>query len=127
WITDTLILLPLGGALFIAFAPLPRLAAGLLALALSLAEVAFWGGSVAAFDFAGGLQLQDRATWFGDLGISYHVGFVGYAIWARRERARAYFASMLLLTAALVGVFAAQDYLLFYVFWEAMLIPLYVL
>jgi NADH-quinone oxidoreductase subunit M len=45
----------------------------------------------------------------------------------RREHARAYFASMLLLTTAVVGVFAAQDYLLFYVFWEAMLIPLYVL
>src|SRR5438045_2307843 len=34
---------------------------------------------------------------------------------------------MLLLTAAIVGVFTAQDLLLFYVFWEAMLIPLYVL
>jgi NADH-quinone oxidoreductase subunit M len=52
---------------------------------------------------------------------------IAYATWVRRERARAYFASMLLLTSALVGVFAAQDYLLFYVFWEAMLIPLYVL
>ena len=52
---------------------------------------------------------------------------IAYATWVRRERARAYFASMLLLTGALVGVFAAQDYLLFYVFWEAMLIPLYVL
>ena len=34
---------------------------------------------------------------------------------------------MLLLTGAIVGVFAAQDLLLFYVFWEAMLIPLYLL
>jgi NADH-quinone oxidoreductase subunit M len=34
---------------------------------------------------------------------------------------------MLLLTAAIVGVFTAQDLLLFYVFWEAMLLPLYVL
>src|SRR5207302_3476955 len=52
---------------------------------------------------------------------------MAYAVWVRRENARAYFASMLLLTGALVGVFAAQDLLLFYVFWEAMLIPLYVL
>ena len=34
---------------------------------------------------------------------------------------------MLFLTGAIVGVFTAQDLLLFYVFWEAMLIPLYVL
>ncbi len=148
WLTDTLILLPLGGAIFIAIAPLPRLAAGLVALAVSLVEIAFWGGALSAFDYragAGSVQLQDTTTWFGDLGISYHVGFTGfaiwlvglsavgmtaaiaYAVWVGREHARAYFASMLLLTTGLVGVFAAQDYLVFYVFWEAMLIPLYVL
>jgi NADH-quinone oxidoreductase subunit M len=147
WLTDTLILLPLGGALFIALAPLPRLAAGLVALSVSLFEIAFWGGALSAFDFgrASPYQLQDSTTWFGDLGISYHVGFTGpaiwlvglsvvgmtaamaYAVWVGRQHARAYFASMLLLTAALVGVFVALDYLLFYVFWEAMLIPLYVL
>jgi len=148
WITDTLILLPLGGAIFIALAPLSRLAAGLVALAVSLVEIAFWGGALTTFDYrtgAGSVQLQEQTKWFGDLGISYHVGFTGfaiwlagltaivmtaavaYAVWVGREKARAYFASMLLLTAAIVGVFAAQDYLLFYVFWEAMLIPLYVL
>src|SRR5712692_6370581 len=110
WLTDTLILLPLGGAIFIALAPLPRLAAGLVALAVSLVEIAFWGGALTTFDYsagAGSVQLQDRTTWFGDLGISYHVGFTGfavwlvgmatiamtaavaYAVWVRRERARA--------------------------------------
>jgi NADH-quinone oxidoreductase subunit M len=148
WLTDTLILLPLGGAIFIAISPLPRLAAGLVALAVSLVEIAFWGGALSTFDYrpaAGAVQLQDTTTWFGDLGISYHVGFTGfaiwlvglsavgmtaaiaYAVWVGRQHARAYFASMLLLTTGLVGVFAAQDYLVFYVFWEAMLIPLYVL
>ncbi len=52
---------------------------------------------------------------------------IAYAFWAGRERPRAYFGLMLFLTGAVVGVFAAQDLLLFYVFWEAMLIPLYVL
>src|SRR5205823_4467965 len=47
--------------------------------------------------------------------------------WAGRERPRAYFGLMLFLTAAVVGVFLAQDLLLFYVAWEAMLIPLYLL
>ena len=113
WLTDTLILLPLGGAIFIAIAPLPRLAAGLVALVVSLFEIAFWGGALSAFDYstgAAGVQLQDTATWFGDLGISYPVGFtgfalwlvgmgaiamtaaVGYAVWVGREHARAYFA-----------------------------------
>ena len=77
--------------------------------------------------------------------MSYHVGqyafslwLVGvtvvvmaacviYGWWVGRDRARAYFALMLFLTGAIVGVFTAQDLLLFYAFFEAMLIPLYVL
>ncbi len=147
WLTDTLLLLPLGGALFVWLVPLPRLAAGLVALTVSLFEIAFWAGAIVRIDWSLGFtpQLESRETWFGDLGISYHVGFTGfglwlagltavvmaaaiaYAFWVGRERPRAYFGSMLLLTTAVVGVFAAQDYLLFYVFWELMLIPLYVL
>jgi NADH-quinone oxidoreductase subunit M len=146
WLTDTLILLPLGGALFVWLVPLPRLAAGLVALAVSLAEIAFWAGALVSFEFADPtVQLQSQATWFGELGISYHVGYTGFGLWLAgltvvvmaaaiafavfvgRGRPRAYFGSMLLLTGAIVGVFSAQDLLLFYVFWEAMLIPLYVL
>src|SRR5204863_263685 len=52
---------------------------------------------------------------------------IAYAFWVGRERARAYMGLMLFLTGAIVGVFAAQDLLLFSAFFEAMLIPLYVL
>jgi NADH-quinone oxidoreductase subunit M len=146
WLTNTLILLPFGAALFIWIVPLPRLAAGLVALAISLVEIAFWAGALVTFEFSEpGVQLQSQVTWFGELGISYHVGYNGFGLWLAgltavvmtaaiayavrvgRERPRAYFGSMLLLTGAIVGVFSAQDLLLFYVFWEAMLIPLYVL
>jgi NADH-quinone oxidoreductase subunit M len=51
----------------------------------------------------------------------------GYAFWVGRDRPRAYFGLMLLLTGAIVGVLVSQDLLLFYVFWEAMLVPLYFL
>jgi NADH-quinone oxidoreductase subunit M len=50
-----------------------------------------------------------------------------YGWWVGRDRGRAYFSLMLLLTGAIVGVFTAQDLLLFYAFFEAMLIPLYIL
>ena len=80
-----------------------------------------------------------------DLGVSYHVGVygfslwlvgltvvamaaaIGYGFWVGRDRPRAYFGLMLFLTGATVGVFVAQDLLLFYAFFEAMLIPLYFL
>ena len=46
---------------------------------------------------------------------------------ARSARSRTYFALMLLLEAMMIGVFAATDVFLFYVFFEAMLIPMYFL
>ena len=52
---------------------------------------------------------------------------IGYAMWVGRDRSRAYHALMLFLLGAVVATFAAQDLLLFYVSFEAMLIPLYVL
>jgi NADH-quinone oxidoreductase subunit M len=145
-LTSILIWLPIAGALLIWLLPLSRYATGALALLFSLAEVGFWIEQAARFDFArSGLQMEERANWFGDLGVSYHVGVygfslwlvgltvvamaacTGYGFWVGRDRSRAYFGLMLLLTGATVGVFEAQDLLVFYAFFEAMLIPLYVL
>ena len=143
--TTALILLPFAAALVVWLLPLPGRAIGTLALLAALAEVVLWAVALVEFDFARDLQLVDRQSWFSDLGVSYHVGFfgfslwltgltvvvstaaIGYAVWANRERARAYFGLQLFLLGAIVGVFTAQDLLLFYVFFEAMLIPLYVL
>ncbi|MFL5950944.1 MAG: NuoM family protein [Gaiellaceae bacterium] len=144
--TTLLICLPLAAALILWVLPLNPVSAGSLALLAALAEIGVWVQLVARYDFArGGLQFSDRHTWFKDLNVSYHVGVYGfsvwligltvvvmaaaiaYAFWAGRERARAYMGLMLFLTGAIVGVFSAQDLLLFYAFFEAMLIPLYVL
>ena len=146
WLTTILIFLPVAGAVLVAAAPLPRLWLGSLASLISLIEVGFWITAASKFEFGdSSLQFDQRYSWFSDLGVSYHVGqyafslwLVGattvvmaacviYGWWAGRDRARAYFALMLLLTGAIVGVFTAQDLLLFYAFFEAMLIPLYVL
>jgi NADH-quinone oxidoreductase subunit M len=147
WITTTLILLPFGGALLLWLVPMPRVWIAPTALLLSLFEIGFWIEALVRFDFSrGGLQESSRLTWFKDLGVSYHVGMfegfsvwlvglttvvlaasIAYGVWAGRDRARAYYGLMLFLTGAIVGVFTSQDLLLFYVFWEAMLIPLYVL
>ena len=143
--TTTLIVLPLAAALVVWLLPLPGRIAGTLALLAALAELVLWIVVAGGFDFQQGLQLEEHQSWFGDLGVSYHVGFygfslwlagltivvstaaIGYALWADRERGRAYHGLLLFLMGAIVGVFTAQDLLLFYVFFEAMLIPLYVL
>jgi NADH-quinone oxidoreductase subunit M len=144
--TTVLILLPLAAALVIWVLPLNDISAGALALLAALAEVGLWIQMLARFDFGqGGLQFAQQRSWFSDLHVSYHVGVYGFSVWligltvvamaaaiaygfwAGRERLRAYMGLMLFLTGAVVGVFSAQDLLLFYAFFEAMMIPLYVL
>jgi NADH-quinone oxidoreductase subunit M len=146
WLTTVLILLPLCGGVGVWLAPVPARWIGPLAFLVSLVEIGFWADAVDDFRFGqGGLQLEQRREWFHDLNVSYHVGFYGFSLWlvgltvvvmaaaigyavlAGRERPRAYYGLMLFLTGAVVGVFTAQDLLAWYVFWEAMLIPLYVL
>ena len=146
-ITTILILLPIAAAVAIWITPWssPRSAGG-LALLAALAELALWVGTALNFDFgASGLQHEADVTWFADLDVSYKVGLydyslwlvgltavvtaavVGYGLWVGRERLGVYLSLLLFLEGATIGVFAAQDLVLFYVFWEAMLIPLYVL
>ncbi|HET7573100.1 MAG TPA: NADH-quinone oxidoreductase subunit M, partial [Gaiellaceae bacterium] len=141
-----LIWLPIAAALVVWALPLSRYATGSLAVLVSLAEVGIWIEQAARFDFSRtGLQFEQRGSWISDLHVSYHVGVYGfslwlvglsvlamaaavsYGFWVGRDRSRAYFGLMLFLTGATVGVFCAQDLLLFYAFFEAMLIPLYIL
>ena len=148
-LTTSLIALPLVGALAVFLLPASKEWVGSLALAVALAEVGVWiTGFFGArhFDFGSAkIQFEQKHAWISDLGISYHVGLftfsfwlvglttvvmlaaIAYALQAGRERANAYYALMLFLTGAVVCVFAAQDLILFYVAFEAMMIPLYLL
>jgi NADH-quinone oxidoreductase subunit M len=144
WLTTILIFLPIVGALVVWLLPLPKELVASVATLVALVEVALWIAAVERFDFKeGGLQFAQERPWFNDLGVSYHVGqyafslwLVGltvicgaiasaYAWWNGRERPHAYFGLLLFLTGSVVGVFTSQDLLLFYAFFEAMLIPLY--
>jgi NADH-quinone oxidoreductase subunit M len=145
-ITTVLIWLPIAAALAVWILPLSRYATGSLAVLVSLAEVGIWIEQAARFDFSRtGLQFEERGGWIPDLHVSYHVGVYGfslwlvglavvcmaaaisYGFWVGRDRSRAYFGLMLFLTGTIVGAFTAQDLLLFYAFFEGMLIPLYIL
>jgi NADH-quinone oxidoreductase subunit M len=138
--------LPLAAALLLWASPWLQRAAPQVALAAASAQVGLWIGVLAGFDFgATGLRDELDVVWFGDLGVSYKVGLYDWTLWlvglvalatlaavvfalhAERGRPRAYFGLLLFLEAATTGVFVAQDLLLFYVFFEAMMIPLYVL
>ena len=117
-----------------------------LALAVSvvtfIASLFLWTGfDAASADF----QFVERYTWLPDFGISYHVGLDGITLWlvilttfltpiallcsweSVDQRVREFSFFMLLLEAAMIGVFISLDLFLFYVFWDVMLIPMYFL
>jgi NADH-quinone oxidoreductase subunit M len=145
-ITTVLIFMPIAAGLLIWMLPLSRHATGSLAVLAALVEVGIWIEQAARFDFSKpGLQFEQQHSWIPDLHVTYHVGVYGFSLWlvgltvvamaaaisygywVGRDRSRAYFGLMLFLTGATVGVFTSQDLLLFYAFFEGMLIPLYVL
>jgi NADH-quinone oxidoreductase subunit M len=144
--TSVLIWLPIAAAVVVWILPLSRYATGSLAVLVSLVEIGLWIEQAVRFNFhRSGLQMSQDTPWIKDLHVSYHVGeygfslwlvgltvismtaCIGYGYWVGRDHPRAYFGLMLFLTGATVGVFVSQDLLLFYAFFEAMLIPLYVL
>jgi len=156
WILTLVIFLPLFGAAWVCGSnPADQrgirnkaLASSMVTALLTLiAVILFYTADVQPGDFC----LDDnRTTWIGggessSIDISYHVGVDGVslwllvltafltplAIWASfsgiRERVRDYYAWMLVLETGMLGVFCALDLLLFYVFFEFTLIPLYFL
>jgi len=92
---------------------------------------------------AAGMQFMEQKPWF--LNIQYLMGIDGISLllilltslltfiatlssWsAIQQRLKEYYAFMLLLEVGMIGVFVALDLILFYVFWEVMLVPMYFL
>jgi NADH-quinone oxidoreductase subunit M len=92
-----------------------------------------------------GMQFVERATWVPNLGIEYHLGVDGVSVLlilmttflsaiavlssfaAITDRVKTYMALLLVLETGMIGVFAALDMVLFYMFWEVVLIPMYLL
>ncbi|WP_431838315.1 NADH-quinone oxidoreductase subunit M [Cellulomonas sp. Y8] len=129
----------------------PRRYTRQIALGVALVEVALGVGALLAFDTGAARvhQLSETHAWISQLGVSYAVGVDGVglalvllsvvlvpvvilAAWREQgsgalptERLRHYLALVLVLTAFMVAVFAARDVFLFYVLFEAMLIPVY--
>ena len=117
-------------------------------LSLGIAIVAFVASIplYTGFDSSGfALQFVERMPWLPGLHADYHLGIDGISLplimlttfstvlviiagWTVIEkRPSQYFAAFLIMEGLMIGVFSAADALLFYVFWEAMLIPMFLI
>lgn len=141
-----IIFLPLVGGLLLLFFPRESksairwftLATTVAVFVLSLQLLLGFNSSSAA------MQFRELARWMPHLGINYSLGIDGISLWlvllttflsvlavafswVVEERVKEYMFFMLLLESGMLGVFCALDLVLFYVFWEVMLVPMYFL
>ncbi len=150
-ILSTLIWLPVAGGLLLLLAGLrPRdggqQGAKMFALAVSVVAFAISLPLWTAFDTATAqMQFVERVPWIGRFRVEYFLGIDGFSMplvmlttfltplvllagWsAVTSRVAQYCAAFLMLEGLMIGVFAALDGLLFYVFWEAMLVPMFII
>jgi len=140
-----IIVLPVAGTILIALFGsreklVKYLAAAFTAVPLVLAIIAFF-----SYDrSAGGFQFETFASWIPAINANFHLGadglsmplvlltaFLGFIVvlisWKDHTRVREYFAWLLLLETSILGVFSSLDLLLFFVFWEIEIIPMYFL
>ncbi len=144
-ILSALILLPLAWALLLPFLPEGR-AARVVALAGAVLELILALAMLAALNLdSAGMQFVERASWIPSLNVQYLLGIDGLAAlfppltallfcgvilasWTSIQfMPRLYFALLLALESFTIGVFCALDLVLFFLFWELTLIPIYFL
>jgi len=144
-LTATL-LAPVIGALVIAFIPkeehkaIKSVAAFAMFVALFLSVFAFF-----SYDLAkGGFQFVEKYNWVPDLGVQFYLGVDGlslpmllltnllgfaaiFASWNVNNRPKEFFVLFLLLIAGVMGTFIAQDLFIFLLFYEVVVIPIYIM
>ena len=144
-LTATLFL-PLAGALLILLFLKPPKAVRLFAAGVTIVELALT--SVVFFivyqDGTDALHLVEKTTWIESLNVQYFLGVDGlsaplvfltgllglsavFASWKVKDRVREHFFWLLVLQTAVLGVFMSLDFVLFFIFWELELVPMYFL
>ena len=146
-VLNWVLFLPLVGVAALAIVPADN---GRLVRALSftvmVVQLALTAWLYTRFDpTVGGLQFETRLPWIAAWGVSYQIGLDGYnillvlmtaylgplvvagAFTAISKDVKLFYAMVFLVQFAMVGTFLAQDLFLFYVFWETMLIPMFLL
>ncbi len=145
-VLTTIVFLPLVGTL--ACIALPKRAqegAKWVAAVVTAVDLALVAWLALTFDVAAkSMQFAQDAAWVPQIGVRYHLGVDGISItmlflsallsfvavlasWRTDKKVAPYFAMLLLLEVGMNGVFVALDFVLFYVFWELVLVPMYFL
>jgi NADH-quinone oxidoreductase subunit M len=146
---SAIVFLPVVGLVIIALLPKPQARTiRLIALAFTLASFALSIAVFCLFDRSGGaigqIQFEERLSWIPAINAFYHLGIDGLSLplvilmtflgvlavlvsWKIELRPKEYFIWLLLLETSILGVFCSLDLVLFFLFWELELVPMYFL
>ncbi len=141
-----LILLPVLGAIVVALLPTAPRTSKFIALAVSGLTLAYGIGSLLPVFLPNqpGFQFDEHFYWFPSLGITYHLGIDGIALWLVLLTAllsfvatafswyvdklpRYFMAIILLLEGAMIGAFCSLDLVFFFTFFEMTLVPMWLM
>ncbi|MEP7281725.1 MAG: NADH-quinone oxidoreductase subunit M, partial [Rubrivivax sp.] len=145
-ILNGVLFLPVAGVVLLLASGADSATVRRLTLVVMLLQLACAGWLYARFDAAAtGLQFETRVPWIAAWGVHYQIGLDGYnlllvlltaflgplvvagSFTAIRKDVKLFYAMVLLIQFAMTGTFLAQDLFLFYLFWEAMLIPMFLI
>ena len=147
WLLSLLILLPLVGAVTLMLVPREQKTAA-WGVGISITGLSFLFSLALLGDFdlvTSGFQWVEDVAWIESIGAGWRLGIDGINVWivllttfltpiilvgslsAVKDRVREFVAAMLVLQAAMIGALCATDLLLFFLFWELMLVPMYLL
>ncbi|MDT8450187.1 MAG: NADH-quinone oxidoreductase subunit M [Wenzhouxiangellaceae bacterium] len=145
-VLSLIVWLPIFAGAAILFFPAARAGtAKTVALLASAAALVLTAVAIAGFDTTtAAMQFQERTLWIGAFDIYYHLGVDGLSLplialtalmtvlvviagWRISDRVNQYMAAFLVLSGLMSGMFAALDAMLFYVFFEAMLVPMFLI
>lgn len=138
-VLSVIIFLPILAGILLLVIPASRTIARVSGLIISLATLVLSIDLYTNFSATGHLEFVEFIPWIQSLGISYHLGIDGislfilmagsvllpmvYLVFTTKEKG--YYANLLIVQGAMAGAVCAADMILFYIFWEVMLLPVF--
>lgn len=138
-VLSVMIFLPLLAGVALLLLPISKNGTRVLGLGISIAVLICGLKVYVDFIGSGGLEFVEKYNWINSLGVHYHVGVDGISLFVLMaaailfpmvfmvfsEKSKGYYCNMLIALGAMVGAVTAADLIVFYVFWEIMLLPIF--
>jgi NADH-quinone oxidoreductase subunit M len=139
YVLSVMIFLPILAGLVMLFFPISKGIARIAGFIVSIVILVLGVELFLGFSGTGGMEYVEQRSWIESLGISYSLGIDGISLLVLftcavlfpiifvvfSTRSRGYYANLLIAQGAMLGAICSTDIVLFYIFWEIMLLPIF--